>query len=91
MSATTASRKVTIANPYALQHHNAAQFVQQTLKCSAANITLICDGQTADATEISHILNLDLVKGAEVTIVVEGEDAEETVDFLAAMMTGLSE
>lgn len=90
MSSTTASRKVTITAARGLQPDKAAQFVNEAQLFSSDIITLAHAEQSVDAKSLSNVQTLDLADGAEVTISVEGEDAEVTVDYLATLMTELA-
>lgn len=64
-----------------LQARPAAQFVQEATKFSA-NIYLEKDSKKVNAKSIMGLMSLAIAKGEEITLIAEGKDEEEALDYL---------
>lgn len=82
------TREVTIRNPSGLHARPASEFTQCAKKfrskiwISRAELP----EQTANAKSILIVLSMTLTKGAQVILTADGEDAQEAVDTLAALI-----
>lgn len=74
-------RKVTVTNETGLHARPAALFVQAAQ--SFKSTILVKNGnKTADAKSILGVMSLGVTPGTTITILAEGEDAQEAVDAL---------
>ena len=78
-------RTVTVTHKVGLHARPASVFVQTASKF-ASDISVSCEGRTANAKSILTVLTLGAHQGAEITISAEGEDAEEALDTLVALV-----
>lgn len=74
-------QKIIVHNPNGLHARPAALFVQIANKYNAC-VKLEKNGEVIDAKSIIAILSLGINKGAEVRVIVEGEDAQEAFSEL---------
>ena len=88
------SQTVTLPNPTGL-HARPARVFAKAAKDFGADVTVVKDGGGADpvnAKSVLSVLTLDCQQGDTITISAEGEDAEDAVRELAALVeTGLGE
>ncbi len=77
--------KIIVNNEHGLHARPAALFVQITNKYDST-VRLRKDDEIVDAKSIIGILSLGVQKGSQITLIVEGDDAEEAFkelkDFL---------
>lgn len=78
-------RTVTLPNPSGL-HARPAKVFAKAAAAKEAEITLVKDGREANAKSVLSVLTLDCHQGDEITIRVEGDDAEATLDELVALV-----
>ena len=60
-------------------HARPAGLLAKEAKKYASKITLEAGGRTAEATKLMAVMSMDVKKGTEVTVTVEGEDEEAAV------------
>jgi phosphocarrier protein len=81
----TVEREVAIVNKYGLHARPAMQFVElankYNSKIEVSNGTL-----AVDAKSIMSVMRLAATKGSVLTITASGEDAEESVEALVALV-----
>jgi phosphocarrier protein len=81
-----AERRVTVGSRVGLHARPAALFVQaataQPVKVRIANEA----GRTVDASSLLGVLSLGVSGGADVLLTADGDDAEATLDALAAFL-----
>ncbi len=81
----TVEREVTIVNKYGLHARPAMQFVElankYNSKIEVSNGTL-----AVDAKSIMSVMRLAATKGTVLRLTANGEDAEESVEALAALV-----
>ncbi|GAB2451668.1 phosphotransferase system HPr (HPr) family protein [Conyzicola lurida] len=80
-----AQRTTSIASAVGLHARPAALFSQAAAKSGHA-VSLTTKGKTVDARSILSILSLAVAHGDEVTIDVEGDDAERVADELLELL-----
>jgi phosphotransferase system HPr (HPr) family protein len=80
-----AQRTTSIASAVGLHARPAALFSQAAAK-SGHTVSLTTKGKTIDARSILSILSLAVAHGDEVTIDVEGDDAERVADELLELL-----
>jgi len=80
-----ASRELEIVNELGLHARAATKLVQLASQFSS-EIVLEKDGQRANAKSVMGVLLLCGGKGAKVTVVAEGADAEQAVDAIARLV-----
>lgn len=85
MGESTISIKVFVRHPRGLHARPAQLFSERALQYKC-NIIVLKDGVTADAKSILHLLSLGAVQDSELTISADGEDAQEALDSLAALV-----
>ncbi|MEK5233172.1 HPr family phosphocarrier protein [Lysinibacillus sp. FSL K6-0232] len=78
-------RTVQVKLKLGLQARQAALFVQEANRFSA-DIFLEKDEKKVNAKSIMGVMSLAVAKGAEVTLSSEGNDAEQAVSALAAII-----
>jgi phosphotransferase system HPr (HPr) family protein len=76
---------VTVTNPDGLHARPAATFVQAAAGFRS-RVRVGRDGRWADAKSLLAVLSLAISQGTTVEIVAEGEDAEEAVRALTALV-----
>ena len=81
----SASKTVTICNARGLHARASARFIAEAEQFSA-QITVTRDGETVNADSIMELLMLAAGPGSEVTIAAKGEDAEQAVEALCALV-----
>lgn len=79
-------KEVIIKNKTGLHARPAAVFVQIANKFDS-EITIIKDDQKINGKSIMGILMLAAEKGAKVTIVADGDDAEKAIEELGRTLT----
>ncbi len=81
-----ATRTVTIASSHGL-HARPAKLFAEAAKNSGADVTVAKgDGKPANAASILGVISLGADQGDEVTLTVEGDDAEAVLDRLSTML-----
>ncbi len=75
----------TLQNRVGLHARPAALFVR-TAKKFSSEITVIKDGNKADAKMILGVLGLGVEKGDTITVYIEGEDALEAKEKLVSLI-----
>lgn len=80
----TASREVTVGIPEGL-HARPSTLLSQAAGRYSGSVKIHANGQTADAKSIFDLLALGLPCGTVVNVEVQGPDAEETLESLAAI------
>lgn len=76
---------LTIRNKVGLHARPAALFVQ-TAKQFNSDIKLTCGEQQANAKSILNVLTMGVEQGAVVTVRAEGEDADQALAALTALI-----
>ncbi|HEV2237590.1 MAG TPA: HPr family phosphocarrier protein [Ktedonobacterales bacterium] len=76
---------LTLTNRVGLHARPASLWVQTAARFRA-QITTTCKGRTANARRILEVLQLGAGAGAVLTVRAEGDDAEEAVAALAALV-----
>ena len=85
------SRTVTLPNPTGL-HARPAKVFAEAAKESGHQVTLTKDGNTVNGRSVLSVLTLDCHQGDEVTIDVDGEQADTVLESLVALVeSGLGE
>lgn len=85
MPAPRAAAVVTIQNELGLHARPAMNFVDAAVSCASA-ITLRRGDQQVDGKSIMQVLILAATKGTQIEIIAEGEDAEQAVAKLVALV-----
>lgn len=81
-----ATRTVTIAASHGL-HARPAKLFAEAAKNSGAEVTVAKgDGKPANAASILGVISLGANQGDEVTLTVEGDNADAVLDQLAGML-----
>ena len=78
-------RELLIPNKEGLHFRPIMQFVDTAQKY-AARVTVQCEGREADGRSPMELLMLVATHGATVRLVVDGQDAQETIAALAALI-----
>ena len=81
------SRSFKIINKRGLHARASARFVQ-TAEQFGAEINVRKDGTTVGGTSIMGLMMLAASPGSVITVTAEGEDAEEALEALAALVGG---
>ena len=85
-----AERKVLVENETGLHARPAASLVQ-FVKNYSGEVKIIKDGKEANAKSIFNVMSLGIAKGAEIELVIDGEDDEKFEDQLVDFIKNLSE
>jgi phosphotransferase system HPr (HPr) family protein len=75
------TEKIVIANKYGLQSKMAAIFIHKASGFSSA-VWIEKDERKANAKSLLGLLSLGVAKGDEITLITDGEDAEECAQAL---------
>ena len=85
------SREVTIKNSVGL-HARPATFFIQKANSFKSSIWVEREDRRINAKSLLGVLSLGIVKGMNITIIADGQDENEAVEGLAALIdTGFSE
>ncbi len=82
---TRVERTFTVVNALGLHARPAAQLVQAANRFKA-EVGLLKDGSRVNAKSIMGVLTLAAARGAKLTVTCEGDDAEQAMTALAAMI-----
>jgi phosphocarrier protein len=82
-----AETKLIVRNEVGLHARPAALFVDKA-RGFDSEITVACDGRTANAKSILGVLALGAEQGAEITVRAEGEDAPQALEALRELLNG---
>lgn len=85
MTALTATRRVTIANPEGM-HLRPSYLVSKLALKYDAEVFLEKDGQAYEASSVLNLMMLGAAQGTELVLRASGPQAEEAVDALAALI-----
>lgn len=85
-----AEKTVTIVNETGLHARPAAALVQ-FVKNIPGDVELVKEGKVANAKSIFNVMSLGISRGMEITVRVNGENAEEHVDKIVEFIAGLNE
>jgi phosphocarrier protein HPr len=84
-------RTVTLPNPSGL-HARPAKVFAKAAGAAPGTVTVSKDGREVNAGSVLSVLTLDCHHGDQITVRVEGEDAEATLDQLVELIeSGLGE
>lgn len=75
--------KLKVKNPLGL-HARPAATIAKLLQGTKSQVTISYKQETVNARSIMSILMLAIKKNSQITLTVEGEDAEETLEKLVA-------
>ena len=82
------SKDVEITAPNGLHTRPAAQFVKEA-KAFASDVTVTSGGKSASAKSLFKLQTLGLTQGTVITISAEGEDEQQAVEHLVALIPTL--
>ncbi|ASJ10659.1 hypothetical protein A3L12_04780 [Thermococcus sp. P6] len=80
-------RKVVVKNPEGLHARPASELVKALLGVSS-EVYIIYNGMKVNAKSILNILSLGVNPGAEVEVIVSGEDAEKVIEIVEGILNG---
>ena len=83
-----AKQAVTIVNKRGLHARASAKFVGAAAQMDGVKITVSKDGTSALGTSILGLMMLGAAKGDTIEIAAEGDEAEERLHELVAMVAG---
>jgi phosphotransferase system HPr (HPr) family protein len=78
-------RKVILANPQGLHMRPSAAFVEMAGRFQS-NVTVTLDGRSVNGKSIWDLLLLAAMPGSELVLQVDGPDAQQALDALAALL-----
>lgn len=85
------SKTVKVENTVGLHARPATYFIQKTNSYSSS-IWIECDGGKVNAKSLLGVLSLGINQGAEIKLIADGEDENEAIAGLTALIeTGFSE
>ena len=87
--ASSATRQVTVTYPTGL-HMRPCSAIVKTVSHFQSKVQIRYGNQEADASDIIEILSLGVPRGAEVTLLAEGPDAEAVLDSLSILFDSFS-
>ena len=87
MSTSPVTRAVVIVNTEGLHARPADMLARLALKYHS-RIEVVCRSERVDAKSTLNLLILGATQGTEIIIQAEGDDAEEAVNSLAALVAG---
>ena len=85
MSSESAEAEFTIINQLGLHARAAAQLVQLANRCKC-DVTLKTDSESVNGKSIMGVLMLAAAQGMRVKVICRGEDAQECLDEVAALI-----
>jgi phosphotransferase system HPr (HPr) family protein len=87
MSTSPVTRAVAIVNTEGLHARPADMLARMALKYRS-QIIVVCRNERVDAKSTLNLLVLGATQGTELIIEADGDDAEEAVDALVALVAG---
>jgi phosphotransferase system HPr (HPr) family protein len=75
------TRKVRIKNALGL-HARPATMIARLLQGKSSSVSFTYRKETIDPRSIMHVLMLSATKNSLITVVVEGDDADETMEMI---------
>lgn len=90
MNGAPLQRKVLLANPNGLHLRPSHAFVQLAERFQS-RVTLSVNGRSADGKSLWELIGLMALPGSELTLEVEGPDAHQALDALAALLGAVPE
>lgn len=82
---------LTIISKLGLHARPASVFVKET-KEFKSNVKIIKGNKSVNGKSLIGILSLGIINGDEITLMVEGDDEKEALDYLGSLiMSGLGE
>lgn len=88
MSAELLQRKVVVANPQGMHMRPWTAFAVKAGQFRS-QVTVHCNGKSADARGVLDLMLLVAEKGSELTIEADGPDAAEALEALAALVASV--
>jgi phosphocarrier protein len=85
MNSTPLQRTVRIANPNGLHMRPSVAFVQMACRFQSS-VTVTHDGKSADGRSPLDLMMLGAEQGCELTLEVDGPDADDAIEALAALL-----
>ncbi|MGZ9898440.1 HPr family phosphocarrier protein [Shewanella gaetbuli] len=82
-------KTVTITAPHGIHTRPAALLVKQA-KSFDCDVIVECNGKQASAKSLFKLQTLGLYQGVEVTVISEGEQAQQAVEKVAELLITLS-
>jgi len=79
------SRELKITNQYGIHARPAALFVKTAARYDA-DVTVEKDGNQVSGKSIMGLMTLEASKGSKLTVSADGEDADEVLDELQALV-----
>jgi phosphotransferase system HPr (HPr) family protein len=86
MGDTKLRKSVVVANPNGL-HARPADLLCKTANKFKASVAIIKGSERVDAKSILGILTLAAMKGTELTVETEGNDAQQALDAVATLLS----
>ena len=83
-------RTVSLANPNGLHMRPSAAFVELAGRFQS-NVTVHYEGRSGNGKSIWDLLTLAAMPGSELTLVVDGPDAPQAMEALAALLAKVPE
>lgn len=81
-----ATRTITIEDPVGIHARPASNFSQAAIASGCSVCIAKDDGHSVNANSILSIMGLGIAQGSNVTISVEGDNAESVADHLVAVI-----
>ena len=83
-------REIQIKNPTGLHARPASLLVAQASK-SKAKLTILFNNKTINAKSMLSVLGGGIRKGSQIVVVAEGEDEQEALDAVCALIEQFDE
>jgi len=80
-------KKVVVKNPEGLHARPASELAKALLGVTS-EVYIVYKGMKANARSILSILSLGIDPGAEVEVIVNGEDAEKVIEIVEGILHG---
>lgn len=87
MSTSPVTRALIIVNSEGLHARPADMLARAAIKYQS-KIEVVCRNERVDAKSTLNLLILGATQGTEITLVAEGDDAEEAIEALAQLIAG---
>jgi len=78
-------KRIVVKNPEGLHARPATELVKALSEVSS-EVYIVYKGMKANAKSILNILSLGVDPGAEVEVIVNGEDAEKAIELVEAIL-----
>jgi len=80
-------KRILVKNPDGL-HMRPASILVRRLSEFSSDVEIVYKGKKANAKSILNLLSLGISSGAEIEVIIKGEDAEKVIEIVEGILNG---